>query len=112
MVSSSGEEEHRRFMGFPTSFAPGWQHGQESPGQEESRRFLGFPVSATPRGRPDLESPPGARRSSDGSHPSLRHPIVWVRWRIALHRHGPHTPDFNQFCRSSQRDAEPPAREP
>jgi hypothetical protein len=33
----------------------------------------------------------------------LRHPIRWIRWRIALHREGPYCPDFDEFPPASGR---------
>jgi hypothetical protein len=54
--------------------------------EEEQQRFLGFPVSAWSQGtRPDVHS--------------LRHPVAWIRWRLAVRRRGPYAPELKEFLR-------------
>ncbi len=99
MVNSSGEEEHRRVLGFPISAWPRWQPGKESPGEEEYQRFMGFPISFFPRLQPGQQSPHAERHRSGSNFSSLWHPVDWIRWRIALRRRGPFTPGFEEFRR-------------
>ena len=67
-LTPSGEEEFQRFMGFRASLVP-WKANQPG-GSETPRRRHGGP---------------------------FRHPIAWVRWRIAIRRSGPYAPDFAEF---------------
>ena len=68
-MKPSGEEEYQRFMGFPTSILP-WN---------------------TER--------PGSRATGGRNYRKLMHPVVWLRWRIAVRRRGPYAPDFEEFRR-------------
>ena len=67
-------------MGFPISLLPRWLSGEGSPDSEADRSGHNFSL--------------------------LRHPIAWVRWRIALRRRGPYTPDFKEFRQKPQPDTE------
>jgi hypothetical protein len=69
------------------------------PDEEESRRVLGFPISLFPGLQPGQELPQEAEHRSGDNLSHQWHPIAWVRWRIALRRRGPYTPDFEEFRR-------------
>ena len=55
---------------------------------------MGFPASLLPwkADRPESSQEAGGRK-----HERFLHPIVWVRWRIAVRRQGPYAPDFDEF---------------
>lgn len=67
-------------------------------GDEGRRRILGFPVGGDPDEPRVLGLPRGAL---PGLCPEqlhrARHPVAWVRWRIAVHRQGPYAPAFDAF---------------
>ena len=65
-------------------------------GEEEYQRFMGFPTSILPW---NAERPPGSRAAGAHSYRKLMHPVVWLRWRIAVRRRGPYAPDFEEFRR-------------
>jgi hypothetical protein len=69
MMKPSGEEEYQRFMGFPTSILP-WNAER-----------------------------PESRATGGRNYRKLMHPVVWLRWRIAVRRRGPYAPDFEEFRR-------------
>ncbi len=73
-------------------------------GKEEQQRFLGFRTSLLPWLESGKESSHADGRAGQDSYPLLRHPIAWVRWRIAVRRRGPYAPDFTAFRRSPQSD--------
>ncbi len=73
-------------------------------GKEEQQRFLGFRTSLLPWLESGKESVPAYGRGSQDTFPWLRHPIEWVRWRIAVRRRGPYAPDFSAFRHSPQSD--------
>jgi hypothetical protein len=73
-------------------------------GEEEQQRFLGFRTSLLPWLESGKESSPADGRESQETFPLLRHPIAWVRWRIAVHRRGPYAPDFTAFRHSPRSD--------
>lgn len=85
--------------------------------QEEYQRVLGFRASSFPV---RALRPPEAPGAGTGGEPTGRspgesgagpasHPVLWLRWRRAVRRDGPHTPDFAEYCRRPL--ARPPAGE-
>jgi hypothetical protein len=75
-------------------------------GDEEQQRFLGFPLSLWPALEPGKGSPDQGEHRTGSTVARLGHPIAWVRWRIELRRRGPYAPDFNEFRRRSDPEAE------
>ncbi len=71
-MKASGRQEYQRFMGFPASRVLEWKALRRSPAEDRKR--------------------PGPYRT-------VRHPIMWIRWRIAIRRLGPYAPDFKDFRR-------------
>ena len=65
-------------------------------GEEEYQRFMGFPTSILPW---NAERSPGSRAAGPRNYRKLMHPVMWLRWRIAVHRRGPYAPDFEEFRR-------------
>jgi hypothetical protein len=65
-------------------------------GEEEYQRFMGWPTSSLPW---NADRHTGSRAAGRGTYRKLVHPVVWLRWRIAVLRSGPYAPDFEGFRR-------------
>jgi hypothetical protein len=76
----------------------------KGPGEEEHQRVLGFRTSIWPWLESGRESPHDGDKGRQGALPFLRHPIAWIRWRIAVRHQGPYAPDFKEFRRRKQPD--------
>ena len=57
---------------------------------------MGFPVYFLPW---NADRAKGSQVAGSRDHGAVLHPIVWLRWRIAVRRHGPYAPDFDEFRR-------------
>jgi hypothetical protein len=66
-------------------------------GEEEYQRLLGFRASLWPWLDSDKEAAHRSGNGSRGRFPVVRHPIAWVRWRMAVRREGPFAPEFKDF---------------
>ena len=64
--------------------------------EEEHQRFMGWPTSLL---QLNAERPTGSRAAGAQNYRKLLHPVVWLRWRIAVRRRGPYAPDFEGFRR-------------
>lgn len=77
-MGRSGEEEYQRFLGFRASTLP-------------LRAFRPSQVvTADDAGRPGGDEPTSGPAD---------HPFLWLRWRRAVRRDGPHAPDFPEYGR-------------
>jgi hypothetical protein len=63
-------------------------------GEEEYQRFMGWPASLLPWSG---DHRAGSREGDGRNYQKLVHPVVWLRWRIAILRRGPYAPDFEEF---------------
>ncbi len=57
---------------------------------------MGFPASLLPWKADRLQ---GSQAAAGRKYDWLLHPIVWVRWRVAVRRQGAYAPDFDEFRR-------------